>query len=187
MLLVTTTGKCDIVLKCKSICADFTVNIIDYDYHIIEHLDVHHIHVTVLNITIVFVVNIYSKVERPVTLKKEGIQTRNRKLSSKSKKSKRRGGVGGAAGHCPNHHHCPQPFEFCQLHHHHHYNHRHHHQQVQYLATGGMVDFFRTGLEGTYGPFSGGMGSCSLMKRMIIDDSCSDYLHYDADDNDISL
>ena len=43
MLLVTTTGKCDIVLKCKSICADFTVNIIDYDYHIIEHLDVHHI------------------------------------------------------------------------------------------------------------------------------------------------
>jgi len=59
-------------------------------------------------------------VERPVTLKKEGIQTRNRKLSSKSKKSKRRGGVGGGAG--------------------------------------GMVDFFRTGLEGTYGPFSGGMG-----------------------------
>ena len=98
MLLVTTTGKCDIVLKCKSICADFTVNIIDYDYHIIEHLDVHHIHVTVLNITIVFVVNIFSKVERPVTLKKEGIQTRNRKLSSKSKKSKRRGGVGGGAG-----------------------------------------------------------------------------------------
>ena len=98
MLLVTTTGKCDIVLKCKSICADFTVNIIDYDYHIIEHLDVHHIHVTVLNITIVFVVNIYSKVERPVTLKKEGIQTRNRKLSSKSKKSKRRGGAGGAGG-----------------------------------------------------------------------------------------
>ena len=47
---------------------------------------------------IVLVANIFSKVERPVTLKKEGIQTRNRKLSSKSKKSKRRGGVGGGAG-----------------------------------------------------------------------------------------
>ena len=52
---------------------------------------------TILTIMILFV-NIFSKVERPVTLKKEGIQTRNRKLSSKSKKSKRRGGVGGAAG-----------------------------------------------------------------------------------------
>ena len=49
------------------------------------------------------------------------------------------------------------------------------------------MDFFRTGLEGTYGPFSGGMGSCSLMKRMIIDDSCSDYSHNDADDNDTSF
>ena len=50
-----------------------------------------------------------------------------------------------------------------------------------------MVDFFRTGLEGTYGPFSGGMGQWPLMKRMIIDDSCSDYSHNDADDNDISF
>ena len=66
------------------------------------------------------------QVERPVTLKKEGIQTRNRKLSSKSKKSKRRG-AGGA-------------------------------------ATGGMVDFFRTGLESTYGPFSGSMGRFPLLE-----------------------
>ena len=49
------------------------------------------------------------------------------------------------------------------------------------------MDFFRTGLEGTYGPFSGGMGQCPLMKRMIIDDSCSDYSHNDADDIDISF
>ena len=61
-----------------------------------------------------------------MTLKKEGIQTRNRKLSSKSKKSKRRGGVG---------------------------------------ASGGMVDFFRTGLETTYGPFSGSMGGFPNLSR----------------------
>ena len=67
------------------------------------------------------------QVERPVTLKKEGIQTRNRKLSSKSKKSKRRGGVGS--------------------------------------ATGGMVNFFRTGLETTYAPFSGSMGGFPTLSR----------------------
>ena len=33
---------------------------------------------------------VFPQVERPVTLKKEGIQTRNRKLSSKSKKKKSR-------------------------------------------------------------------------------------------------
>ena len=73
----------------------------------------------------------YHQVERPVTLKKEGIQTRNRKLSSKSKKSKRRGGGAGAAG--------------------------------------GMVDFFRSGLEGTYGPFSGSMGGFSTLKCHDLD------------------
>ena len=63
-----------------------------------------------------------------MTLKKEGIQTRNRKLSSKSKKSKRRGGG----------------------------------------ASGGMVDFFRTGLETTYAPFSGSMGGFPTLEDVMI-------------------
>lgn len=45
---------------------------------------------------IIFLTNLHSldnlQVNRPLTMKKEGIQTRNRKLSSKSKKKK---GVGG--------------------------------------------------------------------------------------------
>lgn len=47
---------------------------------------------------IIFFTNLHSlfidnlQVNRPLTMKKEGIQTRNRKLSSKSKKKK---GVGG--------------------------------------------------------------------------------------------
>lgn len=43
------------------------------------------------------------QVNRPMTMKKEGIQTRNRKLSSKSKKKKGSGGgcmpLGGHLGH----------------------------------------------------------------------------------------
>ena len=55
------------------------------------------------------------QVDRPVTLKKDGIQTRNRKLSAKSKKRK-----------------------------------------------SGMCDFFRTGLDGRYGGFPGGMGMSGM-------------------------
>jgi GATA-binding protein 2 len=39
------------------------------------------------------------QVNRPLTMKKEGIQTRNRKLSSKSKKKKGLGHNGGMVGH----------------------------------------------------------------------------------------
>lgn len=50
------------------------------------------------SLLIIFLTNVHSlfiddlQVNRPLTMKKEGIQTRNRKLSSKSKKKK---GVGG--------------------------------------------------------------------------------------------
>lgn len=56
------------------------------------------LNINVASLLIIFLTNLHSlfidnlQVNRPLTMKKEGIQTRNRKLSSKSKKKK---GVGG--------------------------------------------------------------------------------------------
>lgn len=51
------------------------------------------IYVELTNIFFFFIASFILQVNRPLTMKKEGIQTRNRKLSSKSKKIKK--GMGG--------------------------------------------------------------------------------------------
>nr|XP_032819313.1 LOW QUALITY PROTEIN: GATA-binding factor 2-like [Petromyzon marinus] len=71
-------------------------------------------------------------VNRPLTMKKEGIQTRNRKMSSKSKKMRRSGADGALSDPedlmIKNYHHHQQQQ---QLHHHHQHHHHHHQQQQQ--------------------------------------------------------